>query len=74
MDTKILVVDDQKDLLELLEMALSQEGYHVRMAASGSDALEVIAAEKPDLILLDIILGDISGIKLSTKLKHEAET
>ncbi|MFZ9032560.1 MAG: response regulator transcription factor [Planctomycetota bacterium] len=74
MDTKILIVDDQKDLLELLDMALSQEGYHVCTAASGTEALETIAAEKPDLILLDIILGDISGIKLTTKLKHEAET
>ena len=74
MNAKILVVDDQKDLLELLDMALSQEGYCVRTAASGSDALAMIAAQKPDLILLDIILGDISGIKLTTKLKHEAET
>jgi len=74
MDTKILVVDDQKDLLELLDMALSQEGYVVRTAASGSDALAMMAAEKPDLILLDIILGDMSGIKLTTKFKNEVET
>lgn len=74
MSAKILVVDDQKDLLELLDMALSQEGYTVQTAASGSDALSMIAAQKPDLILLDIILGDISGIKITTKLKHEADT
>jgi len=74
MNAKILVVDDQRDLLKLLNMALSQEGYIVRTAASGTEALSVIAAEKPDLILLDIILGDISGIKITTKLKHEAET
>ena len=74
MSANILVVDDQRDLLELLEMALSQEGYIVRTAASGTEALAMIAAEKPDLVLLDIILGDISGIKITTKLKHEAET
>ena len=74
MNVKILVVDDQKDLLELLSMALEQEGYVVQTAASGTEALSMIAAEKPDLILLDIILGDISGIKITTKLKHEAET
>lgn len=74
MSVNILVVDDQKDLLDLLDMALSQEGYAVRTAASGTEALSLIAAEKPDLILLDIILGDISGIKLTTKLKHDAET
>ena len=74
MNAKILVVDDQKDLLELLSMALEREGYSVRTAASGTEALSMIAAEKPDLILLDIILGDMSGIKITTKLKQEVET
>lgn len=74
MNAKILIVDDQRDLLELLSMALAQEGYIVRTAASGTEALSMVAAEKPDLILLDIILGDISGIKITTKLKHETET
>lgn len=74
MSAKILVVDDQSDLLELLQMALEQEGYIVRTAASGTEALSIVNAEKPDLILLDIILGDISGIKITTKFKHEAET
>jgi DNA-binding response OmpR family regulator len=74
MNAKILVVDDQRDLLDLLNMALSQEGYIVRTAASGTEALSMVAAEKPDLILLDIILGDISGIKITTKLKNETET
>ena len=74
MNAKILVVDDQKDLLELLSMSLGQEGYSVQTAASGAEAMSMVAAQKPDLILLDIILGDTSGIKLTTKLKHEAET
>ncbi len=71
---KILVVDDQTDLLELLSMSLSQEGYQVRTAASGVEAMSQIAADKPDLILLDIILGDISGIKMTTRLKNDVET
>ena len=74
MNVSVLVVDDQKDLLELLDMALSQEGYSVQTAASGNEALSMIKAQHPDLILLDIILGDISGIKLTTKLKHDIET
>ncbi|MCE5187417.1 MAG: response regulator transcription factor [Planctomycetaceae bacterium] len=74
MNAKVLIVDDQTDLLELLSMALKQEGYVVRTAASGQEALAAIAAEKPELILLDIILGDTSGIKLTTKLKNDAET
>lgn len=74
MNANILVVDDQRDLLELLSISLEQEGYRVRTAASGSEALSMIDAEKPDLILLDIILGDMSGIKLTTKLKHQTLT
>lgn len=74
MNAKILIVDDHRDLLELLRLALEQEGYLVRTAASGTEALSMVAAEKPDLILLDIILGDISGIKITTKLKNETET
>lgn len=74
MSANILIVDDQRDLLELLGMALSQEGYQVRTAASGAEAMAMLAAEKPDLILLDIILGDMSGIKITTKLKNDAET
>ena len=74
MIAKVLVVDDQRDLLELLGMALGQEGYVVRTAASGAEAVESVAAEKPDLILLDILLGDTSGIKLTTRWKNDAET
>ena len=74
MNARILVVDDQTDLLELLDMSLSQEGYIIRTAASGAEAMAMLAVDKPDLILLDIILGDTSGIKLTTKLKNEAET
>ncbi len=74
MNARILAVDDQTDLLELLDMSLSQEGYMVRTAASGAEAMSMIAVEKPDLILLDIILGDTSGIKITTKLKNDSET
>jgi DNA-binding response OmpR family regulator len=74
MNAKVLVVDDQKDILELLSMALTQDGYIVRTAASGAEALQSLAADKPDLILLDIVLGDASGIKLTTRWKNDAET
>lgn len=74
MNANVLIVDDQVDLLELLKMALTQEGYMVRTASSGAAALGEIGREKPDIILLDIILGDISGIKLTTRLKNDGET
>lgn len=74
MNSKILIVDDQRDLLELLSMTLEQEGYRVRTAASGAEAVAAVLQDKPDLILLDILLGDTTGIKLTTRWKNDAET
>ena len=74
MNATVLVVDDQQDLLDLLEMSLSQEGYRVRTALSGQEALGSIEAQRPDLILLDILLGDISGIQLTARLKNNEKT
>lgn len=74
MSAKILIVDDEKDLLELLGMNLAVEGYIVRTAESGAEALSSIRTDRPDLVLLDVMLGDISGIKLAGKLKNSPET
>lgn len=74
MKESILVVDDQPDLVDLLSMSLSQEGYRVRTALSGQEALGVLKTHRPDLILLDILLGDISGIQLTARLKNSEKT
>ena len=74
MSARILVVDDEKDLLEMLSMNLSTAGYVVRTAASGAEAMSVIRTDRPDLILLDVMLGDISGVTLAGKLKNTPET
>ena len=74
MSARILVVDDEKDLLEILSMNLSTAGYVVRTAASGAEAMSVIRTDRPDLILLDVMLGDISGVKLAGKLKNTPQT
>lgn len=74
MNAKILIVDDQKDLLDLLSMSLTPEGYQVRTALNAAEALSAIKLQKPELILLDILLPDISGVRLTTQLKNDAET
>ncbi len=74
MNASVLVVDDQQDLLDLLSMSLSQEGYRVRTALGGREAMGLIEAQPPDLILLDILLGDISGIQLTARLKNSEKT
>ncbi|PAF14344.1 DNA-binding response regulator, partial [Shouchella clausii] len=56
MDKKILVVDDEKPIADILQFNLKKEGYEVVCAYDGNDALEKVEEIKPDLILLDIML------------------
>ncbi|MBF0571433.1 MAG: response regulator [Candidatus Omnitrophica bacterium] len=72
--SKILVVDDKKTNRELLSMLLLQadEGYKVVQADSGRAALDAVEREKPDIILLDVIMPDIDGFEVCQRLKkHE---
>ena len=65
----ILVVDDEEDILELVRYNLSREGYGVRCAASGEEALSVIAAGNIDLLILDLMLPGMDGLELARRLK-----
>ena len=71
---KILVVDDEEDILELLRFNLTQEGFAVVCAASGEEALKFARAEKPDLILLDLLLPGLDGLEVARRLKNDAAT
>ena len=73
---RILVADDDPDLLDLLQMDLSHQGYDTLTAANGKDALQVAMAEKLDLILLDVMMPYIDGYhvayEVTTKLGPKA--
>ena len=71
---KILAVDDEEDILELLRFNLTKEGFSVIGAASGEEALKFARAEKPDLILLDLLLPGIDGLEVARRLKNDATT
>jgi two-component system, OmpR family, alkaline phosphatase synthesis response regulator PhoP len=71
---KILVVDDEEDILELLRFNLTKEGFAVVCAASGEEALKFARAEKPDLILLDLLLPGIDGLEVAKRLKNDPST
>jgi CheY-like chemotaxis protein len=71
---KVLVVDDEEDLLELLRFNLSKEGYQVCCAASGGEALKSVRSELPDLILLDLMLPDIDGLGVARRLREDSDT
>lgn len=62
--SRILVVDDDPGLRQLYQKVLSRQGYEVRMAASGAEALLVLEMTMPDLIMLDLAMPDMDGISL----------
>ncbi|MDX2217274.1 MAG: hybrid sensor histidine kinase/response regulator [Oculatellaceae cyanobacterium bins.114] len=70
----ILVIDDQLDNLRALSKILQGKGYRVRQAPSGSMALRAIAAQPPDLILLDILMPEMDGYTVCTALKLAPQT
>ncbi len=68
---KILVIDDEPDLRELVRVNLDQAGYGVETASSGREALQALRHSPPDLIVLDLMLPDISGTELCRKIRSD---
>jgi DNA-binding response OmpR family regulator len=71
MPAKVLVVEDESALLETLEYNLSKQGYEISTAEDGVKALEVARRERPDLILLDIMLPQLDGLDVCRILRRE---
>jgi len=71
---RILVVDDEKDLLELIVYQLQRNGYDVLTAANGNDALAVAKRELPDLLILDLMLPGMDGTEVARRLKADPKT
>lgn len=71
---KILVVDDDKNICDLLRMYLEKEGYTVVLAHNGVDAVSVFGSESPDLVLLDIMLPQLDGWQVCREIRKTSET
>jgi two-component system phosphate regulon response regulator PhoB len=71
---RILVVEDEKDLQDVLSYNLGQAGHETVVAGSGQEALERVAREPPDLVLLDLMLPDMSGSDVCRTLKSDPAT
>ncbi len=69
----ILVVDDEKEVIDFLSMALEDAGFNVVTASDGFEALEAVREQKPDLISLDLVMPKHSGAKLVRDLKKDKE-
>ena len=74
MDKKsILIVDDEPDLVETLQVRLAQENYECLTANDGHNGFELARTEKPDLVILDIMLPGMDGYKVARLLKFQKE-
>jgi two-component system phosphate regulon response regulator PhoB len=71
---RVLVVDDEDDLLELVRYNLSKEGYAVECVGSGEEALVAARREPPDLIVLDLMLPAVDGLEVCRRLKGDSRT
>lgn len=72
---KILIVDDQQEIREVVYLTLRAEDYLIFQAENGEEALEIARHEKPDLILMDIMLsGELDGLEATRRLKSDPET
>jgi len=70
----ILLIDQDTNILEMLQTSLTKVGYAVRIAVDGNAGLRLARTEKPDLIVLDMLLPGLSGVELCQELKREADT
>ncbi len=70
---RILVVDDEPNIAELLSAALSFEGYQVGVASTGAEAIEQVRAFRPNLVMLDVMLPDFDGTEVCRRLRNQGE-
>ena len=74
MAKKILVVDDEKPISDIVKFNLDKEGYDVVTAYDGEEALKKVESESPDLILLDLMLPKIDGLEVARQIRKEHDT
>jgi len=70
----IMVVDDNPDIVEIFRFTLETEGFKVRCASTGPELFASLDKQKPDLILLDIMMPDMDGLEVLTRLKGDLST
>jgi two-component system, OmpR family, phosphate regulon response regulator PhoB len=70
---RILVVEDERDIAALVAYHLTKEGYRVRTAEAGQEALEAVNAERPDLMILDLMLPGFSGYEVLQEMRRRPE-
>jgi len=72
--TKVLIVEDDKFLQKILVLKFSSDGFDVRAASDGEEAVALIRAERPDLVILDLIMPKLNGFEVLTNIRTDAAT
>ena len=68
---EILVCDDDKDIVEAIEIYLTQEGYHILKAYDGEQAIQVLQNNKVDLLIIDVMMPKLDGIRATLKIREK---
>lgn len=71
---KILIVEDEADIAQLVKLYLEKEGFHTNVAKSGVEALKLVKSERPDLLILDLMIPEIDGIEVCKKIRNAPDT
>jgi two-component system response regulator VicR len=70
---RILYIEDEKEMLELTRIVLEREGYEMLAAVGGAEGIETVKREKPDLVLLDLMMPDVDGWEVYRQMKADKE-
>ena len=70
---RILYIEDEKEMLELTRIVLEREGYEMLAAIGGAEGIELVKREKPDLVLLDLMMPDVDGWEVYRQMKADKE-
>ncbi len=73
MSARVLIVDDEPNIVISLEFLMRHEGYEVEVASDGEEALELLASFQPDLVLLDVMMPKLSGFDVLQRIRNDAE-
>lgn len=71
---KILIADDEKDIRVLVSQILGEEKYKLYFASNGREAIDSVTANKPDLLILDLMMPEIDGVEVCKRLKQNKDT
>jgi DNA-binding response OmpR family regulator len=74
MPNRVLIVEDEPDIRDLLAFHLERDGYHVSKCGTGADALRLVQVSRPDLVLLDLMLPVLNGLEVCRRLRQDPAT